>query len=158
MSFAEFRTQELEGWDQRAEVYEGLTARVTTQTIPALLSGVRARVGLSILDICSGPGFAAGAADAIGATAKGIDFAPGMVRIARQRFPRLTFQEGDALALEDPDASYDAVVCNFGVFHLPTLYLRSEKHFEFCDPVDVMPLANGRHQKTHRFSLASLAR
>jgi ubiquinone/menaquinone biosynthesis C-methylase UbiE len=117
MSFEDFRSQELKGWDKRASVYEGLTARATTQAIPALLSGVRARVGLRILDICTGPGFAAGAADAIGATAKGIDFAPGMVDAARQRFPHLTFREGDALALEESDASYDAVICNFGVFH-----------------------------------------
>ena len=117
MSFEEFRSQELGGWDTRADVYEGLTARVTTQAIPALLSGVRARVGLQILDICSGPGFAAGAADAIGATATGIDFAPGMVEAARQRFQRLEFREGDALALDEPDAMYDAVICNFGVFH-----------------------------------------
>ncbi|UWR03647.1 class I SAM-dependent methyltransferase [Ruegeria conchae] len=117
MSFEEFRRQELEGWDKRAVMYEGLTARVTTQAIPALLSGVRARVGLQILDICTGPGFAAGAADAIGATAKGIDFAPSMVEVARQRFPHLEFRQGDALALEEPDGSYDAVICNFGVFH-----------------------------------------
>ena len=117
MSFEEFRSQELEGWDKRADVYEGLTARATTQAIPALLSGVRARVGLQILDICTGPGFAAGAADAIGAIATGIDFAPGMVEAARQRFPHLEFREGDALALEEADASYDAVICNFGVFH-----------------------------------------
>ncbi len=134
MAFEDFRDQELEGWDQRAEVYEGLTARVTTQAIPALLSAVRARVGLKILDICTGPGFAAGAADAIGATATGIDFAPGMVKTARQRFPRLTFSEGDALALKEPDASYDAVTCNFGVFHFTDPTLAFKEAFRVLRP------------------------
>jgi ubiquinone/menaquinone biosynthesis C-methylase UbiE len=117
MAFEEFRAQELEGWDERAEAYEGLTARATTQAIPALLVSIRTRVGIKVLDICTGPGFAAGAADAIGATAEGIDFAPSMIATAKTRFPRLDFRVGDALALDAPDASYDAAICNFGVFH-----------------------------------------
>ena len=117
MTFDQFRDKELEGWDERAEGYEGATARVTTQAIPALLSAIRARVGLRVLDVCTGPGFAAGAADAIGAVAEGVDFAPSMVAAAKARFPRLEFRIGDALALDEGDASYDAVICNFGVFH-----------------------------------------
>ncbi len=117
MAFEEFRAQELEGWDERAGTYEGLTARATTQAIPALLVSIRARVGIKVLDICTGPGFAAGAADAIGATAEGIDFAPSMIATASTRFPRLDFRVGDALALDAPDASYHAALCNFGVFH-----------------------------------------
>ena len=105
MTFEQFRAQELDGWDRRAEGYEGLTARVTTQAIPALLAAVRTRVGLKVLDICTGPGFAAGAADAIGAAAEGIDFAPGMVETARRRFPRLTFNEGDALEVDSHEGA-----------------------------------------------------
>jgi ubiquinone/menaquinone biosynthesis C-methylase UbiE len=117
MAFEDFRRQERDGWDDRAELYEGLTARVTTQAIPALLGAARIRVGIDVLDICTGPGFAAGAAEAIGARVTGIDFAPAMVRVARQRFPRVCFAEGDALDLKMEDASVDAVLCNFGVFH-----------------------------------------
>jgi len=117
MSFEEFRKQEMEGWDRRAANYETLTARVTTQAIPALLGAIRTRVGLKVLDICTGPGFAAGAADAIGAKSEGVDFAPSMVRTASERFPKLQFWEGDALALNADDESYDAAICNFGVFH-----------------------------------------
>lgn len=117
MTFEDFRKQERDGWDARADVYEGLTARVTTQAIPSLLAVARVRVGIDVLDICTGPGFAAGAAEAIGARVTGIDFAPGMVRVAHQRFPRVRFFEGDALALDVEDASIDAALCNFGVFH-----------------------------------------
>jgi ubiquinone/menaquinone biosynthesis C-methylase UbiE len=134
VSFEEFRSQELNGWDSRADGYEGITARVTTQAIPALLSGARVRAGLRILDICTGPGFAAGAADAIGATAEGIDFAPGMVQAARRRFPHLTFREGDALALKEPDGSYDAVICNFGVFHFTDPSLAFNEAFRVLRP------------------------
>lgn len=117
MEFDQFREDELVGWDQRAENYEILTARATTQAIPALLAAIRVRVGLKVLDICTGPGFAAGAADAIGANAEGVDFAPSMVDVACRRFPRLKFFEGDALSLDAEDDSYDAAICCFGVLH-----------------------------------------
>jgi ubiquinone/menaquinone biosynthesis C-methylase UbiE len=140
MSFDTFRQKELEGWDSRAEGYATATARATTQAIPALLAGARCRVGLKILDLCTGPGFAAGAASAIGADVEGLDFAPAMVVEAARRFPRIPFREGDALDLPDSDASFDAVICNSGVFHFtdPTLafaeaarVLRSGGRFAF---------------------------
>lgn len=117
MEYDDFRQQELSGWDKRASDYETLTARVTTQAIPILLNAAKIRVVLKDLDICTGPGFAAGAADAIGAIAEGVDFAPSMVKTAARRFARPRFWEGDALALSVDDNSYDAAICNFGVFH-----------------------------------------
>lgn len=117
MTFEVFREKELEGWDSRATGYATATARATTQAIPALLAGVRCRVGQKMLDLCTGPGFAAGAASAIGADVEGLDFAPAMVAEAARRFPHLTFREGDALELPYDDATADAVICNFGVFH-----------------------------------------
>ncbi len=117
MPFETFREKERDGWGAKAEIYGDHTARITTQSIPALLGAVRTRVGTKLLDICCGPGFAAGAADAIGAEAEGVDFAPDMVRVAAETFPRCRFFEGDAQALPVPDASYDAAVCPFGVFH-----------------------------------------
>jgi len=115
--YEEFHTREREGWDAKAQVYADHTARITTQAIPALLAAVRARAGMRLLDICTGPGFGAGAAAAIGAQADGIDFAPDMVRVAAANFPACRFFEGDALALDLPDAAYDAAICPFGVFH-----------------------------------------
>jgi len=115
--YEDFRARERDGWDAKAANYYDHTARVTTQAIPALLGAVRTRVGLKLLDICTGPGFAAGAAAALGAEAEGVDFAPGMVRIAARNFPMCRFSEGDAQALDFADASFDAAVCPFGVFH-----------------------------------------
>lgn len=112
-----FRDLEQDGWNARAEVYADQTARITTQAIPALLDAVRCGVGQRLLDICTGPGFAAGAAAAIGAQATGVDFAPDMVRVAARTFPACRFVEGDALALPFEDARFDAAVCPFGVFH-----------------------------------------
>ena len=94
------------------------TARATVRAIPELLAMVRVAPGMRLLDICCGPGYAAGAAAALGARAKGIDFAPEMVRAAQARFPGLNFAEGDAELLTAGDATFEAAVCNFGLFHV----------------------------------------
>ncbi len=118
MAYESFREKERAGWGAKADIYGDYTARITTQAIPTLLAKVRTRVGLDLLDICTGPGYAAGAATAIGARARGVDFAPEMVAAARRNFPACEFFEGDAQSLDLDDAACDAAVCPFGVFHL----------------------------------------
>lgn len=63
--FEDFREKERIGWGSKADFYKDHTALITTQAIPTLLRAVRARAGASLLDICTGPGYAAGAAHAI---------------------------------------------------------------------------------------------
>lgn len=63
------------------------------------------------------PGHLAARAAERGATAVGVDIAGPMVRIARHRFPRAEFREGDAQALSFPDRCFDAVVSNLGLPH-----------------------------------------
>ncbi len=112
-----FKSIERDGWESRASVYRDATALATTQAIPELLRAVRSRLGMRLLDICTGPGYAAGAAEAIGCEVTGIDFAPAMVDLARETFPRCRFEVGDGEALDLRDAAFDAAVCNYGVFH-----------------------------------------
>lgn len=113
-TFAEI---ERDGWNDRASVYEQTTAQATTQAIPTLLRAVQPRFGHRLLDICSGPGFAAGAAAAIGCDVTGVDFAEKMVEVASANFPNCRFSTGDAQALDLENATFDAAICNFGVFH-----------------------------------------
>jgi len=53
----------------------------------------------------------------------GVDFSPAMLAIARRRASELGVQvdlrEGDAQALDVPDASFDTVVCTFGLCAIP---------------------------------------
>ncbi|MEM7076348.1 MAG: methyltransferase domain-containing protein [Pseudomonadota bacterium] len=116
--FEDFREKERIGWGSKAEFYKDHTALITTQAIPTLLRAVRARAGASLLDICTGPGYAAGAARAICASSTGIDFAPEMVEMAARSFPDCSFQVGDALQLDFADDTFDAAVCPFGIFHV----------------------------------------
>src|SRR6266481_5872713 len=53
----------------------------------------------------------------------GIDFSPAMLRHARSRADELDravdLREGDAQALDFPDASFDTVVCTFSLCGIP---------------------------------------
>ena len=70
--------------------------------------------GSSALDVATGTGDLAIELARRGAEVTGSDFAPAMLEIARRKAPGLRFEEGDALALAYPDASFDAVTVGFG--------------------------------------------
>jgi SAM-dependent methyltransferase len=113
-----FRDFEHAGWERAAAFYIDAFGALTAQTAPAMLDAVRAAPGARLLDVASGPGFVAAAAAARGAIVTGLDFAAAMVDEARRRHPAIPFREGDAEALPFRDASFDAVVMNFGMLHL----------------------------------------
>jgi SAM-dependent methyltransferase len=101
--------------DKLAETYRTGFALVTNHAIPALLDGVKAGAGVRLLDVACGPGDLAGAAAARGAKATGVDLASGMVSVAAREFPAADFRVAGADALPFEDASFDALVCSFGV-------------------------------------------
>jgi demethylmenaquinone methyltransferase / 2-methoxy-6-polyprenyl-1,4-benzoquinol methylase len=70
--------------------------------------------GSRALDVATGTGDLAIELARRGAEVTGSDFAPAMLEIARRKAPGLRFEEGDALELAYPDASFDAVTVGFG--------------------------------------------
>ena len=70
--------------------------------------------GKSALDVATGTGDLAIELASRGAEVTGVDFSGGMLEIARRKAPALTFAEGNALALEFPDSSFDAATVGFG--------------------------------------------
>lgn len=115
-AFSEFEHQ---GWQAVSGGYEQHFARLTSQSAPAVLDAAGVGEGMHVLDVCSGPGMLAQAALARGARVTGLDFSAEVVRIARRNVPDVEFREGDAQALPFPDDSFDAVVCGFGIIHVP---------------------------------------
>ena len=70
--------------------------------------------GSRALDVATGTGDLAIELARRGAEVTGIDFAPAMLEIAREKAPGLTFEEGDALAPRPPGRLFDAVTVGFG--------------------------------------------
>ena len=115
---ATFKELERQGWGAKADNYNALAGQITAGAVAPLLDATGVRAGTQILDVATGPGYVAAGADARGAHAIGIDFAADMVAAARRRYPRIEFREGDAENLAFDPASFDAVVCAFGILHI----------------------------------------
>jgi len=112
---ARWRLFEHDGWQTAARQYHDWLGSVTALAVPSLLDTVGTHQDVRLLDVATGPGYVAAAAAERGANVVGLDFAAAMVAEAASRFPGVEFREGEAEALPFPDASFDAVVCNFGL-------------------------------------------
>lgn len=113
------RTFEHAGWERAAATYVASFATATRQFVPGLLQAANVGPGLSVLDVASGPGFVAAGAAELGAIVRGLDFSAAMIEVARQQHPGIAFDQGDAEALPYPVGSFDRVVSNFGIHHVP---------------------------------------
>ena len=86
-------------------------------------------IGSRVLDVCCGAGASAlPAAEAVGQTGAviGVDLAKELLELARakairRRLGNIEFEVGDMLSLRFPVASFDAVVCVFGIFFVPDM-------------------------------------
>jgi ubiquinone/menaquinone biosynthesis C-methylase UbiE len=85
--------------------------------------------GARVLDACCGSGASAiAAAELVGSAGfvLGVDLAENLLELARRKakqrgLKNLDFRVGDILDLELPEASFDAVVCVFGIFFVPDM-------------------------------------
>ena len=115
----DFHAFEHAGWEAVHDQYDGSFASLTSQSIEPLLDATDVREGSCVLDVATGPGYAAAAAAARGADVVGLDFSAAMLVTARRQHPALDLREGDAENLPFADGTFDAVVMNFGLLHMP---------------------------------------
>lgn len=113
------RNYELETWTRCSNSYEETFAMLTNQTIPALMEKAKIGSGSRVLDIGCGPGNSTKILSEIGADIIGIDFSQEMVDIASANYPNLTFKYADAESIPEDDDTFDVVIANYVVHHLP---------------------------------------
>ena len=123
-----FGSFELAGWEDEttAAEYDRHMSLVTTQSVEALLDDAGVSSGQRILDIATGAGYVAAAAAQRGAQPLGVDFSTTQIRLARQRYPSIHFEQANAEALPFEAEAFEAVVNAFGMCHLqnPDVALR----------------------------------
>ena len=90
-----FKAFEVAGWEQQAPTYDDFFGQITQRFVDPLLDAAGVERGSRVLDVATGPGYAAGKAAARGASVVGVDAAPAMVRLARQRQPGIDFRRAD---------------------------------------------------------------
>lgn len=113
-----FKKFEHEGWQNAVGQYHDSFSSLSRQTIEPLLDAVHVDNATTLLDIATGPGYVAAAAQRRGAKVIGLDFSEAMLTKAKQLYPSIDFVLGDAEALQFSNGKFDAAVMNFGLLHL----------------------------------------
>ena len=115
------------GWDLAAPDYDRLWQEQLRPARTALVSRIAPREGERVLDVACGSGLlAVDVAAAVGPSGcvVGVDLSAAMIDIARRRAAargvgNAAFERMDAESLALPDASFDVVVCSFGLMYMP---------------------------------------
>ena len=102
-----------------ARSYAAEFSKAADMVVPHLVAAVGAGDGTRALDLCCGHGNVSAGLVAAGSHVTGLDFSPAMLEMARAAVPQARFVEGDAMALDFADASFDAVTIGFGMPHVP---------------------------------------
>jgi SAM-dependent methyltransferase len=113
------RAFERQRHDKLAPTYQDFFSPVTALAISPLLNAAQVRPGATLLDVATGPGSLALEATKLGMICTGVDLSPGMIQLAEKSNPAVAFRVADVEHLPFADASFDAVVCNFGLGHFP---------------------------------------
>jgi SAM-dependent methyltransferase len=112
-----FREFERQGHDRLAESYADVFTPITGLAVGYLLDAASVKTGMRVLDVACGPGNVCQAAIRRGAEPLGIDLSSRMVEIAGRIMPDVKFRVADVERLPFEQASFEAVVCNFGLGH-----------------------------------------
>lgn len=108
---------ERETWNRSAASYLDSAAKLTTHAVNLLIEAARLTSESRALEVGCGPGHITKMMADTGARVTGIDLAPGMVKVARELYPHIEFQEANAEHLPFDAETFDAVLVNFAIHH-----------------------------------------
>ena len=100
----------------------------------AVVAAVNPQPGEKILDLAAGTGTSTQPFYLAGADAVACDFSAGMIEVGQERFPHLTFVQGDALALPFADNTFDAVTISFGLRNVNDVDLALRELYRVTKP------------------------
>ena len=111
----------------------------------AVVTAAGVEPGMDVLDVACGTGNATLPAARTGARTTGLDFAPGLLEIARERAAdamlEIDFIEGDAQAMPFEDGSFDRLVSTFGHMFAPDHRRTSDEMKRVLRPGGVIAVA-----------------
>jgi len=114
-----------DGYDQIAEAYAAAALKASQRDGGSVrdryLTQITAGLadGASVLDLGCATGVPVAQKLAERFEVTGVDISARSIELARQNVPNATFIHGDMTSLTFPEASFDAVVSFFAIFHVP---------------------------------------
>jgi SAM-dependent methyltransferase len=106
----------------QAASFNASQAANAPETLQALVDLAGPRPDERWLEAACGPGVVARALAPRAQHVHGVDLTPKMVELARseaEHLANVTFEVGDATALEQPDGAFDGAVARFTIHHVP---------------------------------------
>lgn len=100
-----------------AEVVRGMLRRTPFER--GMLEGFAEMVDGVVADVGCGPGRVTGYLRGLGIDAFGIDLSPGMVDVARRKWPGVRFEVGSMTALDIADDALGGLVAWYSLIHVP---------------------------------------
>ncbi len=113
----DYRALVREGYDACAAEFSAARMREDAPELELLLPCLA--TGSRVLDLGCGAGVPVAAALAREHRVVGVDFSAEQIRRARANVPGVEFIESDLMAVEFSDASFEAIVAFYSLFHLP---------------------------------------
>jgi len=111
-----------------------------------LCESIPIHAGERVLDVGTASGNTAISAARRRAVVTGVDLVPSLLAHARQRAQAegfgIDFQEGNAMALSFPDASFDVVLSTFGAIFAPDPHKTASEMARVCRPGGKIAMAN----------------
>ena len=119
--FEAFGIAEKTGWTKPdvANSYVSQFAMAADQAMLGLVEAASPAPESTVLDLCCGHGAMTAKLCDLNCQVTGLDFSEEMLAYAKRSAPSATYENGDAQSLPFDDQSFDSVLCNCGIMHLP---------------------------------------
>ena len=104
---------------QENEHYDVFTEASTARLIQTCVQAGGWKDGAKIADLGCGSGIFTQALADLGFSVTGVDLSPGLIDVARQRFPDVEFLVGDVENLPFDDGAFDGILLSGILHHLP---------------------------------------
>jgi ubiquinone/menaquinone biosynthesis C-methylase UbiE len=150
---AEINTAIQHHWDNRAAKFDddpchGLHSPAQRQAWIEILRRLAGPTPISVLDVGCGTGFLALLFAELGHSVTGIDLAPGMLNLARQKAEQLhlnvRLRVENGAVIQDPDATYDLVIARHVIWVLPDPTLGIQEWLRVLRPGGRLALIEGK--------------
>jgi SAM-dependent methyltransferase len=105
-----------EAWGSHANDWSCLYEHYAVDALVAMFAALRVGPNMELLDIACGSGLALRLGSAMGAGVAGIDAAPDLIAVARERTPAADLRVGSMYELPWADATFDAAVSVNGIW------------------------------------------